>query len=303
MKKYTTISFLLIVLIGLFTYINTNSQTTFNLIGIDITLPNAVWVSIFLFIFYLISIIYFSIEKYKNFKFSRQVKKDRDNLLENAKNKIFFKDKILPVKELVKLETIIEMIEGDRLVFKESDLDYINDLAKIQQGEVIELKKYKLDKDNPWVLRNLENRLNKEDIEAAKEALNTPLKEKALEILSKHASVKEILANNYPITKETILNNLDSHRLKELIDKSNLTNQEYIEIAQVLYKQTQVPEKLLELFSNKIVPYIYLLIEYEMIDEAKEKAKEYDVKIFEYYLLLREHGEKIDIKEYLNAKL
>jgi hypothetical protein len=40
-----------------------------------------------------------------------------------------------------------------------------------------------------------------------------------------------------------------------------------------------------------------------MIDKALELAKENDIKIFEYYLLLRENGVKIDIKEYLNAKL
>ena len=304
MKKYTIISILYIFTIGLFTYINTNSTTTFNLFGIHVTLLDALWTVAFLAIFYLISITYFSIEKFKNFVFSRNVKKDKENILKNIENKILFKDKVLPIKELIEIEEIIEMINGDKLKFKESEkLSFINDLMKLQNGEVIDLKKYKFSKENPWYLKNLENKINKEDIQAAKEALNTPLKEKALKLLSKKADIKEILANNYPITKETILNNLKSDRLKELINKSNLTNEEYIQIAQEVYKINENPEFVMEIFKEKIVAYIYLLIEYEMIDKAMELAKENDVKIFEYYLLLRENGVKIDIKEYLNAKL
>ena len=304
MKKYSIISILLIAISGLFTYINTNSTTTFDLLGIHITLLNAVWTMLFLTIFYLISIIYFSIEKFKTFKFDRNIKKDKLNILKNIENKILYKDSLLPIKELNELEEIVEMINGDKLIFKESEkLPFINDLLKLQKGEMIDLKKYKFSKENPWYLKNLENGINKGDKEVLKEALNTPLKEKALNVLAKTADIKEILANNYPISKETILNNLKSDRLKELINKSNLTNEEYIEIAQTLYKNTKVPEQLLELFEDKLVAYIYLLIEYEMIEKAMELAKENDIKIFEYYLLLRENGVKIDIKEYLNAKL
>jgi len=303
MKKYSIISIMIIALAGLLTYINTNSTTTFDILGINLTFLNAVWTMLFLAIFYLISIIYFSIEKYKTFRFDRNVKKDKENILKNIEAKVLYKDKLLPIKELTNIEQIVEMIEGLSIKPKESDFEFLNDVSKIQNGEIIDLKKYKLNKDNPWVLKVLENKIDKEDIQAAKEALNTPLKDKALKLLSKKADIKEILANNYPITKETILNNLESDRLKELIEKSSLSNSDYIEIAQILYKQTKVPEQLLELFEDKIVVYVYLLIEYEMIDKALELAKENDIKIFEYYLLLRENGIKVDIKEYLNAKL
>ena len=305
MKKYSIISIIIIALAGLLTYINTNATTTFNLFGVNITLLNAVWTMLFLAVFYIVSIIYFSVEKFKNFTFSRSIKKDKENILKNIENKMLFKDKLLPIKELTKIEEIVEMIEGDKFKFKENEtFPFINDLLKLQNGEIVDLKKYKFSKDNPWYLKNIENKIDKEDIQAAKEALNTPLKEKALKLLSKKADVKEILANDYPITKETILNNLESPRLKELIEKSNLTNKEYIEIAQILYKDTKVPEQLLEMFETKIVPYIYLLIEYEMIDKAMELSRENDIKFFEYYLLLRENGVKVDIREYIkNASI
>jgi len=304
MKKYTILSLILIGLAGLFTYINTNATTTFSLFGVNITLYNALWTMLFLSIFYLISMIFFAIEKFKTFKFDRNVKKDKNNILKNIENKILYKNKLLPIVELTDFEEFIEMIEGDKIKFKESKFfPFLNDLIKLQNGEIIDLKQYKFDTNNPWYLKNLENGIEKQDKEKLKEALNSPLKEKALQVLGKISDVKEILANNYPIFKETILNNLDNPRLNELIEKSNLSNKDYIEIAQALHKNTKNPETLFELFKNKKVAYIYLLIEYEMIDKAFEEAKENDVKYFEYYLLLRKEGVKIDIKEYMDATI
>jgi hypothetical protein len=40
-----------------------------------------------------------------------------------------------------------------------------------------------------------------------------------------------------------------------------------------------------------------------MIDKANEIVKEEELKILEYYLLLRKNGVKVDIKEYLDVTL
>jgi hypothetical protein len=303
MKKYTIISFIFIALVGLLIYVNSDSSTTFDMFGIHITLYNAVWFMVFLFIFYLISIIYFAIIKYKTFAFEKNIKKDKLNLIKNIENKILFKDKILPVKILKECEEFVEMIEGLEIKPKKSEIfTFMEDVEKLQNGEVIDLSKYKFSSKNPWVIKNLENRIEKEDLSAAKDALKIEsLKEKALFLLAKKAEVNEILANNYPIYKETILNNLESSRLKELIEKSDLKSDEYIEIAKTLYKKEENnPENVITLFENKIVPYVYLLIKYEMLDKAKELAHENDLKFFKYYLDLKEKNIKLD--EFLDAR-
>jgi hypothetical protein len=303
MKKYTLISFLFIALAGLLTYINTDSSTTFNIFGINLTLYNAVWNMLFLSVFYIFSLIYFAIIKYKNFAFEKNIHKDKINIIKNIENRILFKNKTLPVKIMKDLEEFIEMVEGLKITPKKSEFfPFMEDLEKLQNGEVVDLKSYKFSQDNPWVIKNIENRLNNEDVEAAKEALKIEsLKEKALKIISKKAPINEILANNYPIYKETILNNLESPRLKELIEKSNLKNDEYIEIAKILYlKEEHNPENVLNLFENKTVPYIYLLIKYEILDKAKELAKENELKFFEYYLDLKEKNIKLD--DFLDAR-
>jgi len=303
MKKYTLISFLFIAVAGLLTYINTDSSTTFNIFGINLTLYNAVWTMLFLSVFYIFSLIYFAIIKYKNFAFEKNIHKDKINIIKNIENRILFKNKTLPVKIMKDLEEFIEMIEGLEIKPKKSNIfPFMEDLEKLQNGEVVDLKNYKFSQDNPWVIKNLENRLNSEDLEAAKEALKIEsLKEKALKVISKKAPINEILANNYPISKETILNNLDNPRIKELIEKSNLKNDEYIEIAKTLYlKEEHNPENVLNLFENKTVPYVYLLIKYEMLDKARELAKENELKFFEYYLDLKEKNIKLD--DFLDAR-
>ena len=303
MKKYTIISFIFIALVGLLTYMNTDSSTTFNMLGVNITLYNAVWSMLFLATFYLFSIIYFAIIKYKNFAFEKNIHKDKINIIKNIENSVLFKDKKFPVKIMKDIDEFVNMIKGLEIVPKKSKIfPFMEDLEKLQNGEVVDLKNYKFDKNNPWVIKNIENGIKNGDINSAKEGLKIEsLKEKALKLLGEKADIKEILANNYPISKETILNNLDSDRLKELIDKSNLKNDEYIEIARELYKKEEKnPENVMKLFENKIVPYIYLLIKYEMLDKARELAKENELKFFEYYLDLKEKNIKLD--DFLDAR-
>ena len=303
MKKYTIISFIFIILVGLLTYMNTDSSTTFNMLGVNVTLYNAVWSIMFLSVFYLFSIIYFAILKYKNFVFEKNIHKDKLNIIKNIENKILFKEKIFPVKIIKDIDGFVEMIEGLKITPKKSKIfPFMEDLEKLQNGEVVDLKKYKFSETNPWVLKNIENGINSDDLTLVKQALKIDsLKEKALEVLGKKASISEILANNYPISKETILNNLDSDRLKELIDKSNLKSDEYILLARELYKkEANNPENVMNLFKDKIVAYIYLLIKYEMLDKARELSKENELKFFEYYLDLKEKNIKLD--DFLDAR-
>jgi len=244
------------------------------------------------------------INKFKTFKFERQLKKDKENILKNIENKILFRDKTFPISVLNECEEFIEMVNGLNIQPTKTDkFPYLKDLSKLQEGGVIDLSKYKLSKTNPWYLKNLENGINNKDKKQLKEALNTPLKQKAIKILATISTPKEILANNYPISKDIILNNKDSSLLKELINNSNLSNKEYIEIAKSFYQSTTNPDILFELFKNKLYAYVYLLIQYEMIDKAQEIVKENDIKLFEYYLLLRNNKIKININEYLDVTL
>ena len=123
----------------------------------------------------------------------------------------------------------------------------------------------------------------------------------------KKATIQELLQKNLPITKEQIINNLETlseKELKKAIENSNLKPRDYIEIAKLCYKKMgDNPELLFSIFEKRVEAYTYLLIQFEMIEKAIELSKENDIKFFEFYLKLRENAEKIDIEEYLDATI
>jgi len=67
MKKYSLISIIYISVVTLLIFINSNGVTTYSIFGVNVTLPDSLWFALFLTIFYLISVIYFAISKFKTF--------------------------------------------------------------------------------------------------------------------------------------------------------------------------------------------------------------------------------------------
>ena len=121
MKKYLIFSIIFIGLVTLLVYTQDNSFTTFSFFGIHLSLPNAIWIAIFLGIFFLLSIIFFSIVNLKNTFFQKNVNKDINNLLENIKNKIFYLSNTKKIKVLNDInDFVINHIEGLKILPKEN---------------------------------------------------------------------------------------------------------------------------------------------------------------------------------------
>jgi hypothetical protein len=306
MRKYSIFSIIFIILSGFFIYINSNETTTMAILGINISLPNAIWMMGFLLLFFIFSIGYAFILRYKSFRFENNILKDIKVIKENIKFKMLGINKFNNTKELNNINEFIKNISYLNIStnFVE-DFEFLNEIDKIKNGEVVDLKKYKLSEDNEWVILNKSNKLN-QDNSYVKTILNTSKNEslikQAQEIIIKNKDLNQILEFNIPLTKEIIIENIESEKLNILLKNSDLEKSDYIEIAKEAYKIYDNPETLFELFEAYHEAYIYLLIEFEVIDKALEVAKEYESKFFEYYLLLREDGHKIDIKDFLNDR-
>jgi hypothetical protein len=307
MKKYSIFSIAFIVLSGLFIYINSNDSTTMSILGINITLPNAVWMIGFLLLFYVFSLIFAAILRYQSFRFESNIKKDIKTIKENIKYKILGINKFSETKELNNINDFVQNINYLTISpMANEDFEFLSDIEKIKKGEVVELKKYKLDENNEWVILNKLNRLKNEESYAKtilKTSQNEKLLSRAKEIIAKSKNVDDILEFNIPISKELVIDNIENEKLSTLLENSELKNSDYIEIAQKAYELYNDPETLFELFEKQHFAYIYLLIEFEVIDKALEITKEHEIRFFEYYLLLREDGHKVDIKDFLNDRL
>jgi len=307
MKKYTVFSIILIALITLLVYIENNSFTTFNLFGINLTLPNAVWIAVFLGIFFLFSLIFFGILNIKEYFYKKNIQKDIDILITNIKNRILYKDLLKKeVKILKYCNNFVNNIKGLQIEPKKCEkFEFLEDIEKLMNGEVIEISKYKLNENNPWFIQNIKNRLNK-DKNFAKEVLkkykNEELKKLAFNIYAKTANISEILKYDYEIDVDIIKAHLKDSNVKLLLKKAKLTPKEEIEIAKSIH-QTLDPDREFEIIEPLKWGSAYLALKYEHIEKAKELIEENELKFFEFFLKLREAGIKADIDEYIDSEI
>jgi len=304
MKKYSVFSIIFIALITLFVYIEENSATTFNIFGINLSLPNAVWTAIFLGLFYILSISFFIFINLQNFFYKKNIQKDMEIMINNIKNAILYKNNLKEVKILKYCNNFVKNIKGLEIEPNKSEkFEFLEDIKKLKNGEIIEISKYKLKENNPWFILNVKNRMKK-DKNYAKEVLkkfkNEELKKEAFYIFAKNASIFEILKYNYPITKEIIFSHINDADLKKLLERAKLNKFEEIEIAKAIYN-TRTPDEELEIMSPLYYGAAYMALKYEHIEKAKEIIEEHSIKMFEYLLKLKEYGVKVEVDEYLQA--
>jgi len=307
MKKYTVFSIVFIGLVTLFVYMEENSVTTFSVAGFNLSLPNAVWVAVFLVLFFILSVVFFGVIHIKEYFYKKNIQKDIEILINNIKNRILYKEPLnKEVKILKNCNNFVKNIEGLNIKPEKCDrFEFLEDIKRLIDGEVIEISKYKLNDQNPWFIKNIKNRLKKDE-KFAKDVLkkykNEELKKEAFYIYAKTATVSEILKYDYPITYEIVMSHVNDNNLDMLLKKASLTPLEEINIAKTLH-QTSDPDREFKLLEPLKWASAYLALKYEHIEKAKEIIEENELKFFEFFLKLREAGIKADIDEYIDSKI
>ncbi len=307
MKKYFIFGLIFIALSALLVYIEDNSFTTFSFFGINISLPNAVWIAVFLGIFFIFSLIFILFLNLKSAIFQKSVKKDLEIIIENIKKRVFYKNDTKNVKILKEINNFAKNnIEGLKILPEKTEkFEFFEDIKKLLDGEVIEISKYKLKEDNPWYIINIKNRLKKEPSyakEILKKFKNEELKKEAFYIFAKTAQIKEIIKYDYPITLDILLAHIKDDDLPLLIKKAKLTPKEQIEFAKKLY-QTKTPDEELEITDPLPWAKAYLALKYEHLELAEEVIETHELKFFKYFLYLRKAGIKADIDEYIDSEI
>jgi len=304
MKKYITFSIILIALLTLFIYVENNSFTTLKIAGINISLPNAVWMAFFLSLFFIFSLIFFFFINFKNYMYQKNIQKDILNIITNIKNRIFYKESNIPTKILTDVNNFTKNINGLNIIpNKIEKFEFLEDIKKLINGEVIEISKYRLNSNNPWFILNIKNRLKKNP-EYAKEVLkkfkNEDIKKEAFYIWAKGAPIKEIIKFDYEITFDIVKAHIKDNDLQKLLEKAKLSPKEEIEIAKEIYS-TKTPDEELQILKPLKWGETYLALKYEHLELAKELIETNDLKFFKYFLELKEAGLKEDIDEYIKS--
>ncbi|MCK4441278.1 MAG: hypothetical protein KAU90_04680 [Sulfurovaceae bacterium] len=336
---YILASIILMVAVGIFVYTINQSDFSYNLMGMEIVLPIAVWITIPMFILMIASLFHMIFYGTKNFFKFKKWESDSDTLnnalywsiLNEPKPQRFNLPKLKETASILQVSHI--KVKGTVDGVSEKLQSALNIINEIDKGECVDLKEKKLahilSKKNPIVIKNQINCLKKdtnfiEEVLQSKDKYSHTIFEKALKQFAKTTTFTKAVKYSKNFNRESfmiLINRVtredDLELTVDILDEfiidlnSELKCSDFLFIANVTKKQL-LPDANLKLFrdyDNKYIKaqiaYLYLLFEYEMIDKAGEYLEEHDADEFirfrALYDLKKEHN-KYKITDLINIK-
>ena len=333
LKKYIFFSILLMLLVGGFIYSQIDEVYTFDLLGIPITLPVALWVVIPMFIMFLASFFHMSYYSFINFMVLKRYKKDYDALVDSFAKSLMREPQLhqYKTKEAKNLGNITdrsELIPKDFKIITKDErlkkpLEYVKDIVN---GLYVEIDEFKLSPTNPLLVKNLENRFKEEPTFSGvvlKNCKEYPkeLCQKALSVYMGFSDIAKIKEYAKLFDFATFLKLIDLVARKEKSDVHSqdllfilqesdmqLSEKEYIILAQRV-KSILPPDERLKMFEilknqdeKSEAAYVYTLLDLEMIEKAKEfldTTAENELQNFKAYLELKECGKNYKLEMFV----
>jgi len=335
-KKYLIAS---IVLLAIFTgYIYTLELGDYAInipyIKKTFTLPILIWIilpAISLLIATVVHMMYYGFKNYLN---TRSIQKDSENLLSLINKQLLGEKSNLNFK-LNGFKTIGDIISQLNMKISDSNFSTTNikisktaeNIINIKAGKYVSDRDLKLSNDNPLMENNIKNRIDI-DNNVALEIIKKPdsytkdvIKYAFIEVTKTKSmtTIKKILDNitldldmlQALVKKDSETHDefsLENNKLIKLIDKVDVSNNDLIKIAKN-YKESMSPEQLMKLFEDlttnneKLMEsYLYVLAEYQMIDDMREilvNSQTNEFLIYKAYLDLRDAGKHYSLDNLL----
>ena len=334
---YIIASIILMAIVGSFVYNINPGNYTLEEFGISRTIPIAAWVVLPMIALMVVSVIHMMFYGSKNFFKFKKWEKDTVSLDDALYWSLLHEPKAhkfnLPLLKQTASLLSVASVKVDGAVDDISDKlrGALTLVSEIERGEYVDLKTKKLSKvlssDNPLVVKNLMNRLEKdksfsEEILNSKELYSNELFKKALSIFSSTETFVKARKYAKIFDKENLLTMLsrvtkedDLGLTKDILDEfiisleESLACSDYLTMATLMMQQLSPDEnlKLWREYQNKYskaqIAYLYLLFDYEMIDKAGDYLEEHDEDDFKrfraLYDLKREH-KKYKITDLMN---
>ncbi|CAA6804716.1 MAG: Unknown protein [uncultured Sulfurovum sp.] len=336
---YLIASIILMAIVGIFVYTVNPNNYTISEFSLSLTMPIAVWIVLPMLALMIASATHMMFYGTKNFFKFKKWEKDTSTLDDALYWSLLNEPKAhkfnLPLlKQTVSLLSV-SCVKVDGAVDDISDKlrGALTLVTEINRGEYVDFKAHKLDKvlssDNPLVLKNLMNRLNKEstfaeEVIQSKEKYGTELFEKALNIFSLETDFVKAKKYVNVYNKESffvLISRIDKENnlglTKEILDQflvaleTKLSCVDYLKVATLMMHELSPDEnlKLWREYEGKYpdaqVAYLYLLFDYEMIDQAGEYLKEHgenDYKRFRALFDLKQEHKKYKITDLMNIR-
>lgn len=301
---YVFASLAFIALLGAFVY--TLELGAYRLDLLNITLPVTVWIimpALLLFIFTIAHMFFYGVKNYfvlKKWQKDTQTLEDALywSLVNEPKDQKYTIDNVKSSAVLLSKASLDVSDNVEGLTPRLSRV--VNIIQKIKNGEYIDFKEHKMSKvfhaGNPILIQNRLNRLENdekfvEDVMRSNSEYSEPVQAVALDIFAKKEDfvkarkyakvfdVKNFLVMLGRVTHEDKLG-LNSDILDEFVNALDLKCQDYVNIAAITKKYFK-PEENLLLYreyqskdENAQNAYLYLLFEYELLDQVSSYLDE-----------------------------
>ncbi len=334
-KYYVSALFVFVVLLGLYVYSLSGESYTYviPLTTNTITLPIALWFVVPVIVFFVIVILLEIGGLYRIWHKRNKYRQDYKILLEQLENQLLSRE--IPQKQptMNRYKTLSILLsnltfgikEGVTLKSGDARLDELLGLLEdIQRGTYVNLRKFNPNEKSPFVRQNRLNQIKQDEkyaIEVLKKSnFDAEYKCAAFKKLLESDNTKEIkrFISEVKCDKElanTILSlcyaqkmDFSHDEIAQLCAEVEFGKQDYLLLAQKL-KECYEPEEWVSLFeylANKDesaeVAYMYVLLELEMIEEAKEYLRshaENELLKVRAYLDLKDYGKKYPLELFL----
>ncbi|MDX1295817.1 MAG: hypothetical protein R3302_06110, partial [Sulfurimonadaceae bacterium] len=297
-KRYTLAAVLFMVIVGWYVYaFITQDIKSFDFFGTELpAMPVALWVVLPLIVLYLASVLHMSyyglIATFKK----RKYQKDHESFVDALRNAFLGKsnrytqyktDAYGVLGSVIDKSTLTPTDALDETGNEKIDA-VLNLLREVKNGNIVELKKHQLDKENPLVVQNNLNRLERgkatpEDILSRSERYADEVNVTAYVKLVETAPLYAIEKYKAFMSKDALLViaariNADEYTLEianealtPLINAVDLSAEDYLLLSVALGENT-VPDQRLKLFENLSTvneeatdAYLYTLFDLEML--------------------------------------
>lgn len=330
LQRYSFASFLLILLIGSLVYTQTSDVYTFVVMSIPISLPIAIWMVLPVIFLYGASIAHMMYYSYANSKDRKRLKNDLKKLSKSIAQSLLLEPKPFKYKR-EDIADVAMVLDGSEMRLKNLDIapkdeelqKIIETIGKIESGESVDLSKYKLSKENIYFEKNVINKIHEDndfiEFVLRNKSNYTPYAThiafskfityadfKSIEKLSELIRRDDlfVIIDRF-CNKDECIMNLSAKDFMNLKSKLSLSPKDYILISKK-FKKVLSPDGLIEFFADlkeldesAEEAYVYTLLDFEMVDRAKEYLEQSapnELLKFKAYLALKDSGKNYSLE-------
>lgn len=324
-KLFVFASIVYMIVLGAFIFTINNENYTLNLGSYSLELPVVIWFLLPVFILFVVALVHMSFYGFLRYLRYKHFFDDADEF-ESFVNALLLQKptrSTFKTKEFKRVAELSQSLKTHKKLANAPKLNEIIDiLNELEEGKGVNLKKFKLENDNPLNVQNEKNRL-KNDLNYAyariknKKEFEDDNDELAFDEVLKNGSKEQIFNLKLPKNNKAVFTlmqrfendslNLSPSEYESVINGVSFEEKEYVKLAKMSIKKLN-PDALIAIFKRlknthieALRAYLFILADLSLFDELRLEIA-HDKKGFNDFklvLLAREKNIKINLFDFI----